>query len=268
MKSFVYPAIFALLIAFFCPANLKNCVEDVKKYAVCYSKVYPDEAKNFQLLITDPDLYSGDEVEKFKKAGIKIVAYLNIAELEDFRYSVDSLDDIIIGVNPIWPGHYFVDLNSKKWQSLIFEKRIPIINLKGFDGFFLDMLDIVNIYPRYEETVVNMVKRIRKENRQKIIIVNNGLKILKKIKNYIDAVLVEGLFTEYDFERKSYRVKSPGEYLENVKLLQSSGVKIFTLDFLPPGDSRRQELMRIARAFGFVPYVSTVNLDTLYGGSR
>lgn len=254
--------IFALLSVFFSLFSQPQ-IENVKNYAVCYSKISFDEAKNFELLILDPDHYTMDEVAELRKSGAILIAYLNIAEFETYRnYSIP--DSLIIGRNPIWENHFYVNISSEVWQNLIFNEIIPKIISKGFDGFFLDMIDIVQIFPHFKDDVISIVKFIRAQNEGKIIIANNGWDLLDTLKSYVNGFLIEGLFTRYDFQKKRYFVRFEKEYKDKVKILKSLGKKIFTLDFLPEKDSRRKFVKNLSRHYGFTPYVSTIELNKIY----
>ncbi|MEN3039263.1 MAG: endo alpha-1,4 polygalactosaminidase [Candidatus Kryptonium sp.] len=238
-------------------------IENVKNYAVCYSKISFDETKDFELLILDPDHYTIDEVMELKRSGAILIAYLNIAEFETYRnFSIP--DSLIIGRNPIWEDHFYVNISSEVWQNLIFNEIIPKIISKGFDGFFLDMIDIVQIFPHFKNDVIKIVKLIRAQNEGKIIITNNGWALLDTLKNYADGFLIEGLFTRYDFQKKKYFVRFEKEYKEKVKVLKSTGKKIFTLDFLPEKDNRRKFVRNLSLHYGFTPYVSTIELNKIY----
>lgn len=176
-------------------------LEKVERYAVCYSKVTSAEAKGFELLILDPDLYTEDEVLELKGFGISTIAYLNLAEFESYRgYSIP--DSLILGKNPNWENHFYVDVTSQAWQDLIFNEMIPKILLKNFDGFFLDMIDIVQIFPHFKDKIIDMVRLIKEQNDDKILIVNISWGLADTLKNYVDAFLVEGLFTRYSLEKR------------------------------------------------------------------
>jgi uncharacterized protein (TIGR01370 family) len=235
----------------------------VNRYAVCYSKINLDEVKNFELLILDPDHYSRDEVLYLKNLGIITIAYLNIAEFETYRsYSIP--ESIIIGKNPFWKDHFYVDIRSEIWQRLIFDDKIPKIISKEFDGFFIDMIDIVQIFPQFEETIIDMVKLIKSRYPYKFVIANNGWSLIDTLKNFVDAFLVEGLFTRYNFEKKRYFVRFEKEYVDRVKILKNTGKKIFTLDFLSEGDRRKYFVRNLSRGYGFTPYISTIELNKIF----
>ncbi|MFN3134114.1 MAG: endo alpha-1,4 polygalactosaminidase, partial [Candidatus Kryptonium sp.] len=235
----------------------------VERYAVCYSKVTPDEAKDFELLILDPDHYTANEIGELKKSGTILIAYLNIAEFESYRgYSIP--ESLIIGKNPEWEGHFYVDVTSNVWQSLIFDQVIPKIISKNFDGFFIDMVDIVQVFPHFYAWVIDIVRTIKLQNKEKILIANNGWILMDTLKNYVDAFLIEGLFTSYNFQSKRYFVRFEKEYADRVKILKSLGKKIFTLDFLPEHDKRRNFVKNLSKYYGFTPYVSTIELNKLH----
>ena len=51
---------------------------DARTGKVIRDWVGPDEAKDFELLILDPDHYTADEVAELKKSGAILIAYHNI----------------------------------------------------------------------------------------------------------------------------------------------------------------------------------------------
>ncbi len=238
-------------------------IEKVGKYAVCYAKITPVDAKGFELLILDPDLYTKDEILEFKKIGIIPIAYLNIAELETYRgYSIP--DSLILGKNPNWENHFYVDITSQAWQDLIFNDVIPKIILKDFDGFFLDMIDIVQIFPHFKDKVIDMVRLIKEKNKDKVVIANISWSLIDTLRSFVDAFLVEGLFTRYNFEKKKYSVRFEKEYIDKVEALKKTGKKVFTLDFLPEGDGRKKFIRNLSLHHGFTPYISTIELNKVY----
>ena len=80
-------------------------------------------------------------------------------------------------------------------------------------------------------------------------------------------MLGESVFTEIDFEKKSYKLADPKVYRQQVEWLQAAKnrqprLKIFTLDYWPPEDAAG--FVRIyaeQRKNGFIPYVSVKDLD-------
>lgn len=109
-----------------------------------------------------------------------------------------------------------------------------------------------------------MVRSIKMQNKEKILIANNGWVLMDTLKNYVDAFLIEGLFTRYSFKSKRYFVRFEREYADKVKILKSFGKKIFTLDFLPGSDKRRNFIKNLSKYYGFIPYVSTIELNKVY----
>jgi uncharacterized protein (TIGR01370 family) len=238
-------------------------IEHIKKYAVCYAKITPQETSGFELLILEPDLYTKDEILDFKKRGVKAIAYLNIAELETYR-NHSLPESIIVGKNPLWEDHFYVDINSRMWEDYIFFDRIPKIISKEFDGFFIDMVDIVSVFPNFKDKIIDYIKRIKIQNDDKILIINNGWVLLDTLKSFADAFLIEGLFTRYNFKTKRYFVRFEREYKDRVETLKKLGKKIFTLDFLPENDKRKYFIKSLSLQNGFTPYISTIELNKIY----
>jgi cysteinyl-tRNA synthetase, unknown class len=86
-----------------------------------------------------------------------VIAYISIGEAEDYRsYWLDrSWQDkrnrtpLIEAVNGEWKGNYTVKFWEQEWQNLILNDADSYINRimdAGFDGIYLDKVDIFEVY--------------------------------------------------------------------------------------------------------------------------
>ena len=111
---------------------------------------------------------------------------------------------------------------------------------------------------------------MRKEYPDKYIAINRGLPILSDIARIIDFVVVEDLYSYYADSKKAYvRV---GADTQNLLLKQldrgrkeNPDLMVLSLDYAAQDQTDIiREAIAFSRKKGFVPYVSTYQLDEIF----
>jgi polysaccharide biosynthesis protein PelA len=170
-----------------------------------------------------------------------------------------------------------VDLRNPLWAKRVIEEVIPSLLAQGFDGIFLDTLDSPieaeraepKRYAGMRAATVNAVKAIRANYPHITIMVNRAYPALGELSPYIDKVLGESVYRDYDFSKKTYGKVEEALYQQQVKWLQeakagNSAIRVYTLDYADKGDAKAiAEIYRVQRANGFIPYVATVELNEI-----
>jgi uncharacterized protein (TIGR01370 family) len=247
-----------------------------------FTVYYSDSASastlaSYDLLVLDSDYHP--DLNTLADRGKTLLGYLSLGEVERIRAYYDEVraEGILLQENPFWKGSYFVDVRDPRWTSRVIERLIPRILGKGFQGLFLDTLD----NPAYLEekdpvrfrgmtsASATLVKTIRYHYPSIKIMLNRAYEILPEVETDIDIILGESVFTDYDFESKTYKTVPLGAYRRQVEVLKGSQrripkLQVMTLDYWDPND--REGVLRIyreQRKNGFVPYVATVELDKI-----
>lgn len=244
---------------------------DVTTYAVVY---YANRSLNqlakFNMVVLDPANYDSSDIAKLKSMGCIPIAYLNVGEIETYRGYFSLADtSIMISPDPRWRERYYVDLCSPVWGSIVVQERIPDVMRKGFCGVFLDFAGALQEYPEMDSCAALLVRNVRHEIGNSDLIADGVLPIVDRIGNYIDGLAVEGLMGYYDFNSDSYRIRNDSlEDIESTSLLavaKKFKLSVFQLDYAAPSDSRiRDNIIVRSREIGFIPYVGTIELDTLF----
>ncbi|KAB2857489.1 MAG: endo alpha-1,4 polygalactosaminidase, partial [Bauldia sp.] len=206
-----------------------------------------------------------------------VIGYISLGEVENYRdyYKAVEKEGILYEKNPNWPDSRFIDVRDPRWTKRVLEELVPRLLHKGFQGIFIDTLDNPPELERRDpakfkgmaEAAANLVKAIRRHYPRMYIMLNRAYDILPAVDGQIDAVLGESVFTEIDFEKKSYRLADPKVYRQQVEWLQAAKgrrpkLKIYTLDYWPPTDAAGiARIYAEQRKNGFVPYVSVKDLD-------
>ena len=211
-------------------------VKQMKKdYGVFIGADNIDKIKGYNVVLVEPASIDIGGVESLHKTNEKIYAYLNIGSLEEYRPYFNEFKEKTLGLYENWEDEYWMDVSDVAWQKLIVDKLGRDIVDKGFDGFFIDNCDVYYYYPNEEifnglSSILYGLRSLNMTKKYKIdIIINGGDTFVSKcIENktateLFDGVNQECVFTEIDFENKTYKEKDESdreyfkEYLANVK---------------------------------------------------
>ncbi len=238
-------------------------------FGVCYAKVSPDQVRNYKMVIIEPDFYSKGEIQALKQNGTKVIAYITLGEVDKNRWYYPKLEQIgFLGTNESW-GSSYLNLKEQEVISIILDRVLPEIILKGVDGIFLDTVDAVAPYTERKDLEPNMValiKEIRARHPEITIIQNAGLFLLDETHTDVDAVLIEDIASGYDFVKKSYYIKDLAQFNERKDLVISTAneynIPVFILDFsiTKPGIS---EIKSRLDTLGVPYFISDINLTQL-----
>ena len=244
----------------------------VQNYTVYYGSHPAADISQFDLAIIDPDQIDDQGVHQLRDSGTVVLAYLNLGEVERYRTWFDRVNPRwIIAANPDWSDHFIVDASQTGWQNLIVRHVVPQIYDKDFDGLFLDRIDIADRYnfPHTRKGIVSIIRAIKQSYPEKFLILNNGVFLGRSIFKIIDGILIESLFMDYDSASKSYLKKEAQEIEARIDELRfyhnKYGLTIFTLDYVPmPSHELIQHVLQKSKENGFIPYISTRELDKIF----
>ncbi len=253
-----------------------SAVSATPKWVVVYTDKVPiDALVPYHTIVLDSRYHP--RLQPLIDRNKSLLGYLSLGEVEKYRpyYKQLEKEGILLGVNQNWPDSRYVDLRDPRWTRRVIEELIPAILHKGFNGLFLDTLDDAGQLERQDPVkykgmtaaAVSLVKTIRQNYPQIVIMMNRGYDILPQVARDIDIVLGESVFADYNFKTKTYQRVPDAQYRQQVKLLKAAKaeapkLKVFTLDYWRPKDSKGiRRIYRAQRQNGFMPYVSTVRLQ-------
>lgn len=248
----------------------------IKFFAIYYG--HDLEAKAFQqfdLVVLES---SNPGIIRELKAEHKIVlGYLSLGEVNKtrdyFAYVKDK--ECLLVQNPNWPEAFMVDIRKPAWRSYVLETLVPSLLDQGFDGVFIDTLDssihLERINPlKYKGmriAAVELIRQMKKSFPDMKIMLNRAFEIVPDVATDLDCILGESICSGYDFNDKKYLKVSERAYDDAVKILKgfhknNPKLKIMTLDYCDENDEfRRKEIYGKQQANGFIPYVTTIELD-------
>lgn len=224
--------------------NESGKVGEKVKYKVCLStKVKPEQLKKGSgIIVIEPDDYTNAQVKAIKSKGYKVLAYLSIGTIEKERpwfkqfekYKRKRLED--------WPNEYYMDMKKIVWKRFLV-KRAAELKKRGFDGWWLDNLDVYEEYKSKAEytSCYAILKAIR--NLRGYVMVNGGSGFLDDTidKSYKPKILINGYTQEEVFSRildysgkgKFGKQKKEDKkfYRGLIKKLRQKGVDCFLLEY-------------------------------------
>jgi len=199
--------------------------------------------------------YSAADIERVRKSGKRVLAYLSIGEAEDYRFYWKSRwavgkPSFIGPQNPNWPGNYQVKYWTRGWWEKALRPYLDRILAAGFDGVYLDRIDAYWWWyeqggvpiRRSADRMVRTVRKLATYTRKAvgntfIVCGQNGVSILddasvKKRNQYladIDAVGMESLFYNvWSIDDQAYR-------LGLLEQIAGAGNTVFNVEYIDLG---------------------------------
>lgn len=225
------------------------------------------------------DRFEHPSIRPLVDQGKQVFGYVNLGEVENYTPWFDELkkEEILLVENEDWPGSFMIDLRDYRWTKRLIEQIIPFVLFKGFNGLFLDTIDNAAFleeldpekYKGMKEAALKLIKTIRYNYPEIKLMVNRGLDIAEEMAPYIDSLLGEVIFTDYNFKKKSYFWNSKKEQeggIDQMKRAKAKNPKLelLSLDYWNPQDIRTvKNIYNISEKEGFSPYVSTIELDEI-----
>lgn len=237
-----------------------------------------DVLKEFDVAIVHGTQIVGVEnarelVQELKDAGTYVIAYISIGEDDRLRVA-DGLggggyasyyiyENGLPKQNGNW-GTYFVDGGNPIWQEMTLARAREIIDY-GVDGLFLDTLDTVDIAYNTIGGMVDLVRRLHEELPEGTKLVpNRGFTIFPYISQYVDGIMFESFYTDWDATGGVYRMRSPEdlEYNMNVacnvinRARRYDYMPVFALDYVNRSeyDFMPQVIYDTVWKYDFIPY--------------
>ncbi len=103
-----------------------------------------NEVNQYTCKIIDIDAFSATKelVDAFHARGIKVIAYISVGTIENYRPDSTLLPLEIIGkIYPAWPNERFLNIREIEKMKPFITSRFDMIKQKGFDGIEPDNMD-------------------------------------------------------------------------------------------------------------------------------
>jgi hypothetical protein len=244
---------------------------------VVYYAAAPEAAADlarFDVVVLDP--HGHPPFPLVKRHGSLVLTYVSLGEVNTSHPAYAAIADQpwVLSPNPSWPDARRLDVRAAAYERWLLDRVVPAALAGPVNGLFLDTadtaLDLERTDPRRFEGVARALERVlvemKRRNPRALLMINGGLPLVERLVTVLDAVAVESIWTDYDFKAKAYLVRSDDEAEFRAGLLTrvlGLGLPVFTLEYTTAGRDAPwpAELIRRSQARGFIPYVSTIELD-------
>jgi uncharacterized protein (TIGR01370 family) len=229
-----------------------------------------DRLGDFDLVVVDGELARADEVAALRASGITVLGYLSVGTIEEWRSWFPLLKRFRLGAWADWKDEWFADVSKAKLRRVLAGRIAPSLLDKGFDGLFLDNVDMVETRSHaaqrdgMSDLVGALGELVHADGR--LLFAQNGAGILDRLGlvDAIDGWNREDVTWTYDFDRRRYMHQRPGETraaLAELSEMAARGLITTSADYTRAGDADAQaEAVANACSAGALPYVGDIGL--------
>ena len=219
---------------------------------------------DYDTVVIEPEEYSSSKVKQLKNSGKIVLAYLNAGAIENNRSYYKKYKKYALGDYRGWPDEKWMNIAKGDWQDFVLSLAKKYVN-KGFDGFYVDNLDVYSEYKRDSiyKGGVNILKGIKALGATTMV--NGGDLFVRRAMqegystDLIDIVNQEEVFTKLGGSKQdSSETKYFDKYL---RLVSDKGINITLLEY-GNKSSLREKIQNYCEDHGFFYYYSPhKNLD-------
>lgn len=101
--------------------------------------------KEYETVVLDAQYFSKEQIKDLKYGCSRVLSYLNIGAIENFRPYYNDYVQYALGDYENWPEEKWMDVSRVEWRSFIRDLAQELIE-KGVDGFYLDNADVYYHY--------------------------------------------------------------------------------------------------------------------------
>jgi hypothetical protein len=259
---------------------------DAKSYYCYYGPDKLPELSQYDVGILHVPAMKPENVAALNKLGVVTVGYISVGEDETLRdgdgqgpggkasWYFDKDHDKQPDKNGVW-GSYFANAGDPKWRADRVAEARRLVDEYGFDGFFLDTIEVPDLYPDSRPGMIQLVKELRQAFPDKVIVANRAFNLLKEpaISSNIDGIMFESFSTSYDFDSKQYIKFQPQDLDATRRTIERDvmpaikryGIRVLALDYCKPDQTEWIQFdFDRAVTFGFLPAVAPISLNEVY----
>lgn len=222
----------------------------------------------FDLVVVDGELARPAEVKALRAEGATVLAYLSVGTIERWRSWYPRLKRFRLAAWRDWEGEWFADVSKARLRNRLAGRIARRILRKGFDGLFLDNVDMIE-QPRHRSQRAGMRKLVARLDRvvgEGLLFAQNGARAMHRfgIAPHLDGWNRENVTWGYDFDRRRYvrsRPRAIKAALRQLERMRDLGKVTLATDYTRrAGGPAEAEAIANACGAGALPYVSNIGL--------
>jgi uncharacterized protein (TIGR01370 family) len=205
-------------------------------------------------------------VKRLQRKGAIVLGYLSVGTVESWRPWFGQLQDHRLEELGDWDGERYADTSSPELRDALADRIAPQLLEKGFDGLFLDNVDMVESHEAQADGMLDLVRRLsdRAHAAGGALMAQNGDAIIKPYLPYLDAWNREDPTGTFDFDAGKYAATDAAgrrSARATLKLVRTAGLLTTSTDYYAsPTSKAAARAVRIACQAGAVPFVGDIDL--------
>lgn len=224
-----------------------------------------EELEDYETVVIDAQYHTAGEIADFRARGHRVISYINVGSLEDFRDYYDTYKDLALGQYEHWDEEVWVDVSDRRWQDFVTGDLAISLLEKGIDGFFVDNCDVYYNYPTSE--ILNGLAAIMEAmaGMGKEVIINGGDVFLDDYcknggswRDVITGINQESVFSAilWDENRFATADEEDTEYFcDYIERYGNQGADIYLLEYTTD-DRLVERIEAYCREKGYLYYIS------------
>lgn len=233
----------------------------------------PDEIeklKQYDLVVLDGVNLSDADLAEIKSEGAIVLGYLSAGTIEKGRsWSKKLKREFALGYWEEW-DEWYARVSSRKFRRFFIRRIATPVLEKGFNGLFLDNVDMISDFPAQTKGMLRLLKMTRSllgENR--FLFIQNGDELIERIEKEVqlDGWNREDVTSTYDFDSESYLLQSEQDIENDLSFIRSMIQRAYlvtTADYTASDESAETEQsVRNSCQAGAIPFVSDIFLTRL-----
>ena len=241
-------------------------IKPIKPYGVFLSYEGDLESlSDYKTVVIDAQYFEAEDIKAFQKEGHRVISYINIGSLEDFRDYYDTYKDLKLADYEHWEEEIWIDVSDSRWQEFIVGELVPELAGKGIDGFFVDNCDVYYNFPTVE--IMNGITYMM------LTMVDTGLEvIINGGDNYLDSyceaggawdkvitgINQESVFSKILWDSDEFGTADPEDhkyFIDYIERYSNLGASIYLLEYTT--DKKLiKEIDKYCNRNGFIYYIS------------
>ena len=255
-----------------------------KSFYTYYGAGKTDELSRYDIAILHPRQMPSDDVKALSASGVVTVGYITIGEDDELQvgngqgpggkasWYFDRDEDDAPDQDSIWKSWY-ANTNDPIWRANRVAEAQRLVGDYGFDGIFLDLISVSELYPECREGMRQMMRDLREALPDAVIVMNQGFDIVEEVAPLADGFMIESFTATYDFETKKYMINDAASldaHLRRAKnilnpAVRTNPLRVLVLDYAGPTDHEAMQLAaNRAASLNYLFSVSPILLDDVY----
>ena len=151
------------------------------------------ELAEYPRVVLQPPFYTSAELKYLTEQGVETLAYLSLSEDQGPPAPWQRKEK-----NPAWGGA-FVHVGHPEWvEHVVGQARAAM--KQGFDGLFLDTLNVELTFPEDVPHLLTLVAALRAEAGDGYVLANRGFGMLPRLAQLVDGVVFESFSARWTDE--------------------------------------------------------------------